>query len=146
MSDITVEHLNEIRLAQCISDAPHGAGYWLATYEDAYQLAQDFIENLIYYYPAVRMGDVARLFGCPVIEKPEGPIQFILWCEHCGRWLRWDGSGRCQHCYNYIPGATVHTAFTHEEHHDLTPGNEQMRQRAAEQREAGVSPFVRLDD
>lgn len=102
---ITHEQLVEMMQVEQRSEAPSGAGYWIMSHDDWAQIAKmrvPFGGYLVYFPPDENR--LTHLFGLPIlVVETDAPIRFVLWCEHCGRYLRWDGSCRCQHCYNYVP-------------------------------------------
>ncbi|HUT16532.1 MAG TPA: hypothetical protein VMY98_09845 [Anaerolineae bacterium] len=103
MTKITREFLHEMMRAEGADQAPAGAGFWIMSKEEWRRIAKLREPFGGYMLPGLLDGRPSPLFGRHIVRAETGnPIRFVLWCSRCGRFLRWDGTGHCQHCYTEI--------------------------------------------
>jgi hypothetical protein len=99
MTEFSREQLYAMMRAEQIDQAPPGTGYWIMSHDDWARIAKirvPFGDSLVYFL--LDESRLTHLFGRPIlVYEADIPLQ------HCGRYLKWDGSCKCQHCYNYVP-------------------------------------------
>jgi len=99
--------LGHIWLAEQPMNAPANAGYWMVSRRDLGRFAKLRNETAgdLVKLPQ-KPEQPKRIFGLPVITMDaDEPPRFVLWCPQCDFWVRWDGTGQCQTCHGYLPGA-----------------------------------------